>query len=205
MESKNNNVIWEQKSNAPLNIWGLETGNAKLDRKVDGGIFSGGFMMFNGPVGPLAQLFMLALLSYFCILFFWDTFPVLTSIFVSFVIVYALYKFFIREIKYYQLAKNTIYQITKDQIWIKYAFLGFKKTVAININEISYLHEVEYEYEGVTKGSIWIYHDSEVKVYDVVKKERSVLPRIQMVQNHKEALALLQSLISDAKKSLRHQ
>ena len=200
MESldKDINILWEQKSNAPLNFWGLDVGSPKLTRKVDGGLF-GGLSMFNGNVGPLGQLLILILLGYISVTIFWDRAPMLTFLFVSFIASYALYRFFIREYKYYQLAKNTIYQITKDEIRIKYSFLGFKKTVTIPFKEISHLHEVEYDYEGVIKGSIWIYHESDVKAYDVVKRERTVLPMIQMVQNHKKGLSLLRSLIKKSK------
>lgn len=200
MESldKDINILWEQKSSAPLNIWGLDTGSTKLDRKVDGGIF-GGLSMFSGNVGPLGQLLILILLGYISVTIFWAKAPLLTFLFVCFIASYALYRFFIREYKYYQLAKNTVYQITKDEIRINYSFLGFKKKVTILFNEISHLHEIEYDYEGVTKGSIWIYHDSDVKAYDVVKRERTVLPMIQMVQNHKEGLRLLTSLVKESK------
>ena len=190
------NILWEQKSQAPSNIWGVETGSTdtKLDRKVDGGLF-GGTMMFNRSVGPFAQLILLILLCYIVVTSFWSEYTMAVFIFVFLVFVFSAYRFFIRELKYYQLAKNTTYQITKEEILIKYAFLGFKKILRIDLNEISNLHEVEYQFEDVVKGSIWIYHTSDVRAYDVVKKERTNLPRIQMVQNHKEALRLLRSLV----------
>ncbi len=194
---KDINILWEQKSNAPLNFWGITSGSSdsKLDRKVDGGLF-GGTMMFNRAVGPLAQLVLLVLLCYIIIYTFWTDYTLAVSIFVFVVFIFAAYKFFIRELKYYQLAKNTRYQITKDEILIKYAFLGFKKTVRIDLKEISNLHEVEFQYDDGIKGSILIYHASDVRAYDVVKKERTVLPRIQMVKNHKEALSILRSLVT---------
>ncbi len=200
MESldKDINILWEQKSNAPINFWGLDVGGPKLNRKVDGGLF-GGFSMFSGNVGPLGQLLILTLISYISISTFWKVAPMLTFLFICLLASYAIYRFFIREFKYYQLAKNTIYQITKDEILIKYSFLGFKKTVQIPIDEISHLHEIEYDYDGIVKGSIWIYHDSDVKAYDLVKRERTVLPMIQMVQNHKTGLSLLRSLIKESK------
>lgn len=193
---KDIDILWEQKSNAPVNFWGITSGSSEtqLDRKVDGGLF-GGTMMFNRAVGPLAQLVLLVLLCYVIVSTFWEEYTLAVSAFVFLVFVFAAYRFFIRELKYYQLAKNTIYQITKDEIRIKYTFLGFKKNVHIDLAEISNLHEVEFEFDDGAKGSIWIYHASDVKAYDVVKKERTVLPRIQMVRNHKEALSLLRSLV----------
>lgn len=199
MEGTKSEVLWEQKSNAPLNIWGIKTGNTKLNNTVQGG-FLGGEMMYDGHFGPLAQFFIFGLITYLAITFFLSVYPVRTTFFVLLINSYIVYRFFIRELKYYKLAKTTIYQITNKEIIIKYFFFGFKKIVHIDLKEISYLHEVEYQYGLETKGSIWIYHSSDVKVYDIVKKERTVLPRIQMVQNHKEALSLLNKLISNNKR-----
>ncbi len=114
------------------------------------------------------------------------------------------YYLVLREVKYFQLAKKTVYQITDEALCINYSFLGFKKILDIKFDDINHLHLVEYEYGDIKKGSIWIYNESDIKAYDIVKKERSNLPRIQMVQNYKEGLGVLRSLVKEAKKKDQH-
>lgn len=200
MEETRIEILWQEKSNAPLNIWGLETGNTKLNRTVAVN-FIGGNMMYNGHFGPLAQIFMFGMATYIAITFFWSSYPLHSAIFVLLINSYVLYRFILREVKYYQLAKNTVYLITNEEIIIKYSFLGFTKEVRIKLEEISYLHEVEYQYGKDVMGSIWIYHESDVKAYDIVKKERTVLPRIQMVQNHKLVQEILAPFIRKNKRT----
>jgi len=188
-------ILWEGKAEVPPNFWGLNWEGGRL-----------GFSMIDGfgkteTVGPLATILwsgILMLIIYACVYSFG---PIWRNLSLIAYFSWLINRYIIREIKYYQLSKNTLYQITNDAINIHQRFLGFNKSIRIPIQDIDTLHLVRYDTDNGVKGSIWIYEKNDIKSIDIQKRERTKIPKMHMISNYKDAFKILQTLKA---KQLKH-
>jgi len=192
MEKK---LIWKAKTEVKPNFWGLNSNVFRLGFGMVGGYG------YSGNPGPIAALL-------WGILFIGMSGGIM-SIFFPIVIVllyilawlgFLIYWFVIREIKYYQLAKHTSYKLYEDELIIENKYFGKLKETKIPIQEISNIHLVKYEDDEKLKGSIWIYTKEDFRSFDLYKRERNNIPKIELVSDYKSIVASLKRLIIQNKK-----
>ena len=106
-----------------------------------------------------------------------------------------VYYLFIREIKYYQLAKKTTYEITVDEIIFHHNFLGLKRSKKIPFSNIKLFHLVKFQVGDIKKGSIFIYTKTEVRTYDIGERERNTIPKIERITEYNQVCNTLISLL----------
>lgn len=181
-------ILWSGKSELQPNIWGLNYEGGRLSFN-----FVSGTGMSQGP-GYLAIILwsIIGVILGGIILSFYST---LLSI--SYMVLFSFLVFYwtiIREIKYYQLCKNTVYQIDEDFVKITYKYLWLKRVIEISNHEIKQVHLVKYQQENGEKASIWIYTEKKVESYFIAKKERSNIARLEMISNYSTVYNLLTKL-----------
>ena len=195
MKSNEKN-LWSGKTEVEPNIWGMNAVNGQRGFSLIGG---GG--MLKNRDGSLMSVFifgsllwlggMLALVRYSIVL------AILFGLSFGAFLVYWL---IIREIKYYQVTKNTTYQITEKSIIFSQKFLGKEKITHLPIDQVKLFHLVKYNLEEGQKGTIFIYMNEEITAFDLVEKEQNNLPKIQLVSDFANAFKLLQRLKQSSKK-----
>ena len=120
-------ILWRGKSEVSPNVWGFQDDKLGLNIKDTAHYGSPPSMFTSFVVGLMILLIggiSISMISIFlCVVF---------SLIVS---SFLIYWFFIREIKYYQLVKNTEYFITEKKIFIKQKFLGKEKITSIENHE----------------------------------------------------------------------
>lgn len=178
-------IIWTGKTEVEPNFWGLNRPNQGLGISM-----SSQSSGHNEPASPLGALF---LLSVVYAPFFMIGFNNRFDLFIFTILYWAVpfYLFFLREIKYYQLAKKTIYEITENEIIFHHNFLSLKRKQIFPFSNIRLFHLVEYHVDGIEKGSIFIYTKTKVKTYDIRDRERNSIPKIEMIREYNEVYKTL--------------
>lgn len=190
-------TIWKGKTEVEPNFWGLNRPNKGL-----------GFSMtsqssgHNEPSSPIAALFgFMFLYPVFLGLMYLIPYGYFISDRVFFIIstvIYCssvVYYLFIREIKYYQLAKKTTYEITEDEIIFYHKFSGFKRSKKIPFSNIKLFHLVKFQVGDIEKGSIFIYTKTKVRTYDIGERERNTIPKIERITEYNQVCSTLISLL----------
>jgi len=85
--------------------------------------------------------------------------------------------FFIREIKYDQMVKNTTYYIIKNDIQIRQRFLGKERITSIGLDQIKQLYLIRFNDKQSESGTINLYTRSKMNAYDLTEKERMEFPQ----------------------------
>lgn len=181
---------WKGKSELKPNVWGLVNEGGRITFN-----FISGTGTNQGP-GYLAMILwsIIIMVIVGIILFFYSEY--LSIVYLTIHLSFIIYWTIIREIKYYQLAKHTTYEIDCDSIMISYNFWGLKKELKIPLKEINQIHLIRYQQGDNKKGSIWIYTINKVKAYHVAKKERSNIARIEMISDYLYVYNLLNRRIN---------
>ncbi|MCH2082721.1 MAG: hypothetical protein MK226_10040 [Saprospiraceae bacterium] len=181
-------ILWEGKPQVKPNIWGFR--NEKLGLDITnaslGGVPPSMFTAFVfGLFGLSLGTMLLNSISI-----------VLSSIYFLGLSSFMVYWFFIREIKYYQMVKNTIYYITKNDIQIRQRFLGKERITSIGLDQIKQLYLIRFNDKQSESGTINLYTKSKMNAYDLTEKERTHLPKLEHIADFYEVMSLLKKLMA---------
>jgi len=179
-------ILWTGKPEVKPNIWGFRDDKLGLNLS-DTAYFGVAPSMFTSFVfGVIALLVGGVLLLNFSL--------ALSAIYVIALSCFLIYWFFIRELKYYQLVKSTNYLITAEAVMIKQKFLGREHFVTIDLTQIEHVHVVQFENEYINNGTIYLYTKPDINAYDLVRKERTNLPKLEHIRDFQKVKNILKTL-----------